>query len=293
VSYSEFDFSVAGGHAHAGRWGDPTDEVLVGVHGVTANHLNFALLGPALEGRASLVAPDVRGRGRSGGLPGPYGMQAYVDDLVSLADHLGIERLKLVGHSMGAYIAASYAALRPDRVESVFLIDGALTLPLPEGFDIDGYMKNLLGPSLERLRMTFDSPEAYRGYWRDHPALKEDWGDHVEAYIAYDLVPAEGGGYRSSVSEEAVTEYSVELLTSERGSDFKRIQCPAALVRAARGLLNQGTPLLPDALADALLAGTQITDLGIVPDTNHWTILFAPKHAANIADLVEKHLLGG
>lgn len=291
MSYSEFDFPVAGGSAHAGRWGDPADPVIVGVHGVTANHLNFALLGPALEGRASLVAADVRGRGRSGGLPGPFHMQAYIDDLVALADHLGIERLRIVGHSMGAYIAASYAALRPDRVEALLLVDGALTLPLPENFDIDEYMKALLGPSLERLSMTFESLETYRDYWRAHPALKDHWGPHIDSYLEYDLVAATGGGYRSSVSAEAVKEYSVELLTSDRGSDFKRIECPAALVRAARGLLDQPTPLLPDAVAEALLPGTGIVDLGIMPDTNHWTILFAPDHAAHIADLADKHLL--
>jgi pimeloyl-ACP methyl ester carboxylesterase len=291
MTYSEFDFSVRGGQAHAGQWGNPSDPLIVGVHGVTANHLNFGLLGPLLEGRARLVAPDVRGRGRSSTLPAPFHMQAYVDDLVALADHLEIEKLKLVGHSMGAYIAASFAALRPDRTEAVFLIDGALTLPLPPDFDIDAYMKNLLGPSLERLSMTFGSPQAYADFWRQHPALKDDWGPHIDAYLDYDLVPADGGGYRSSVSTDAVMEYSVELLSTERGSDFSRLQCPAALVRAARGLLNQDTPLLPDAVAEPLLATTQIVDLGILPDTNHWTITFAPEGATTTADLIEKHLL--
>ena len=93
------------------------------------------------------------------------------------------------------------------------------------------------------------------------------------------------------MSTDAVMEYSVELLSTERGSDFSRIQCPAALVRAARGLLNQDTPLLPDAVAEPLLATTQIVDLGILPDTNHWTITFAPEGAATTADLIEKHLL--
>lgn len=292
MSYSEFDFPVAGGQAHAGQWGDPADPLLIGIHGVTANHLNFGLLGPALEGRAHLVAPDVRGRGRSGTLPPPFHMQAYVDDLVSLADHLGAERLKLVGHSMGAYIAASFAALRPDRTAAVFLVDGALTLPTPADFDVDAYMKNLLGPSLERLSMTFESPEAYRDFWRQHPALKDHWGPHIEAYLEYDLVAAEDGRFKTSVSTDAVMEYSVELLTSDRGSDFSRIKCPAALLRAARGLLDQEVPLLPDAVAEPLLAGTGIVDLGILADTNHWTITFAPEGAAKVADLVEEHLLG-
>ena len=290
TKHETFDFPVQGGSAHAGRWGDPGDPLVIGAHGVTANHLNFSLLGPALEGRATLVAPDVRGRGRSAGLPGPYDLTAYAADLVSLADHLGVEKMRLVGHSMGGYIVSTTAALHPDRVESILIVDGALTLPTPPDFDIDAYMKALLGPSLERLSMRFDSPEAYLDYWRVHPALKDHWSDAFEAYFKYDLIP-DGDKYKTSVSKEAVMEYSVDLLRSERGSDFKRLQCPAWLMRAARGLLNEETPLFPDSVTETLLEGTDIVDLGIVPDTNHWTILFTPDHAAQMADTVEKYLL--
>lgn len=290
TSYETFDFPVRGGTARAGRWGDPNDPVVIGVHGITASHLNFGLVGPELDGRAHLVAPDVRGRGRSSELPGPYDTAAYAEDLVSLADHLGIDKMRLAGHSMGAYISATTAALYPDRVESVLLIDGGITLPTPRDFDIDAYIKALLGPSIERLSMRFDSPEAYRDFWRVHPALKEDWGPHMDAYVDYDLVP-DGDKFKTCVSADAVMEYSVDLLKSERGSDFERMQCPTWLIRAARGILNEDTPLLPDAVVDPLLEGTQIVDLGILPDTNHWTITFAPKGAAITANLIEEHLL--
>ncbi|MBW3536334.1 MAG: alpha/beta hydrolase [Actinobacteria bacterium] len=290
TQYETFDFPVRGGTAHAARWGDPKDPVVFGVHGITASHLNFALVGPELEDRACVVAPDVRGRGRSSDLPGPYDTAAYADDLVSLADHIGVERMRLAGHSMGAYISATAAALHPDRVESVLLIDGGITLPTPPDFDVDSYIKALLGPSIERLSMRFDSPEAYLDYWRVHPALKDNWSDAFEAFFRYDLVP-EGDKYKTCVSADAVMEYSVDLLKTERGSDFKRMKCPTWLIRAARGVLNEETPLLPDAVVDPLIDGTDIVNLGILPDTNHWTIAFAPKGAAIIANTIEEHLL--
>lgn len=290
MSYGTFDFPVRGGQMRAGAWGNPDDPVVIGVHGITANHLNFALVGAELDGRARVVAPDIRGRGRSSELPGPYDNAAYADDLVSLADHLGLEKMRLAGHSMGAYISATTAVFHPDRVESVLMIDGGLTLPTPPDFDIDAYIKALLGPSIERLSMRFDSPEAYRDFWRVHPALKEDWGPHMEAYVDYDLVP-DGGKFKTCVSADAVMEYSEDLLRTERGSDFTRMQCPTWMVRAERGIFDDIPPFFPDALAEQLIPGTNLTDLGIIPDTNHWTITFGPKGAATVANVIEGHLL--
>ena len=290
MTYETFDFPVRGGNMRAGRWGDAADPVVIGLHGVTANHLNFALVGPELEGRAQVVAPDVRGRGRSSELPGPYGVTEYAEDVVTLADHLGLERVRLAGHSMGGYIAATVAALHPERVESVLLIDGGLTLPTPPDFDADAFIEALLGPSIARLSMTFESPEAYTDFWRVHPGLKDYWGPHIEDYIAYDLVQ-DGDTYRSCVSADAVKEYNYDLLKSDRKTDFTRLQCPAWMVRAERGIFDDVPPLFPDALADQLIPGTNITDLGIIPDTNHWTITFGQKGAATVADVIEERLL--
>ena len=286
-TYETFDFPVRGGTMRAGRWGDPDDPVVVGVHGITANHLNFTLVGQELDGRARLVAPDVRGRGRSTDLPGPYGVTEYAEDLVSLADHLGLDKVRLAGHSMGGYISATAAALHPDRIESVLLIDGGLTLPTPPDFDADAYVEALLGPSIARLSMTFESPEAYRDFWKAHPGLKDYWAPHIDAYVDYDLV-RDGETYRSCVSAEAVKEYNYDLLKSERKSDFTRIQCPAWIVRAERGIFDDIPPLFPDALAEQLLPGTDITDLGVVPDTNHYTILLSDRGAEAVAATIRQ-----
>ena len=290
MTYKTFDFPVRGGTMRAGAWGNPEDPVVVGVHGITANHLNFALVGRELEGRARVIAPDVRGRGRSSDLPGPYGVTAYADDLVSLADHLGLDQIRLAGHSMGGYISATAAALHPDRVESALLIDGGLTLPTPPDFDADAFVEALLGPSIARLSMTFESPEAYREFWRAHPGLKDYWGPHIDEYVDYDLVK-DGDTYRSCVSADAVKEYNYDLLKSERKTDFTRMKCPTWMVRAERGIFDDVPPLFPDALAEQLIPGTNITDLGIIPDTNHWTITFGPKGAATVAHVIEEHLL--
>ena len=59
------------------------------------------------------------------------------DDVVAALDHLGVEKAQIVGHSMGAFVAAVVARRHPDRVSSLLLVDGGLPLELPPGVTLD------------------------------------------------------------------------------------------------------------------------------------------------------------
>jgi pimeloyl-ACP methyl ester carboxylesterase len=72
-----------------------------------------------------VVALDVRGFGKSSKFAEPtrFGQQ-MVDDVTRVMDHLKVDRAHLVGHSMGALIAANVASRYPKRVASATLIAG-------------------------------------------------------------------------------------------------------------------------------------------------------------------------
>jgi alpha-beta hydrolase superfamily lysophospholipase len=90
-SYDSFDVPVPGGDLRVGRWtaSDPAAPVVVAAHGVTANHRTWALV--AEQADFTLVAPDLRGRGRSGALEGSAGMARHADDLLAVLDHLAVD----------------------------------------------------------------------------------------------------------------------------------------------------------------------------------------------------------
>jgi pimeloyl-ACP methyl ester carboxylesterase len=54
--------------------------------------------------------------------PSPYGLQSRVDHLVAFADALCLETFTVAGNSQGAWVAAKYAMVHPDRVERLVLI---------------------------------------------------------------------------------------------------------------------------------------------------------------------------
>src|SRR5436190_19637494 len=213
--YSSFDVPVSGGSLHVGRWGDG-DQVVIAAHGITGNHRSWQGVARALGPRVSLVAPDLRGRGLSAKLPGPYGMRAHADDLVAVLDHLDLVQAGRVGHSMGAYIATTAASVHRDRWSHVILVDGGVALPLPRGVDPADMLAGVLGPALARLEMTFADRDAYHAFWRAHPAMDEPgaWNDDTEAWLDYDLTGTEPE-LRSSVSLEAVRFDGTEPLVDD------------------------------------------------------------------------------
>jgi proline iminopeptidase len=71
-----------------------------------------------------LVLLDLRGTGKSGPAdPATYRCDRLSADVGALADHLGLDEVRLLGHSAGANIAVQYAATHPDRVSKLLLIN--------------------------------------------------------------------------------------------------------------------------------------------------------------------------
>jgi pimeloyl-ACP methyl ester carboxylesterase len=281
----EFDVPVAGGALRVCRW--PGDgPVVLAAHGITANAASWALVAQALRGRATLVAPDLRGRAHSAGLPGPYGMAAHAADLVAIADHLGLSRVSLVGHSMGGFVVAAAGYLHPERFSSVLLVDGGVGLRLPPGADVDAILHAVIGPAMSRLSMTFPTAGAYLDFFRAHPAFANDWGPAAEQYALRDLA-GEEPSLRSSCALEAVRADATDTLIEEvTVSAVHRLSMPTRMLFARRGLLDEDQGLYDDArLAMAGLDRDRVPAT-LVPDVNHYTVLLSPRGATAVAEAI-------
>lgn len=285
MTYSTFTVPVAGGDLLVGQWeGRPGAPVVLAAHGITANHLSWPLVVEALGGDVTVVAPDLRGRGGSNGLPGPYGMAAHAADLVAVLDHLHLDKAVVAGHSMGGFVAVVMANLYPDRVEQLVLIDGGIPLAIPESVDVDAVLQAVIGPAMARLSMTFPTRQAYRDFWRPHPALADWWSPVVEAYVDYDI-GGEEPDLRSRVSIDAVRGDATDTLLHTTVADaVAGLKHPAVWLRAPRGLMNEVPPLYPDAVAADAVARTPMLTDTVVPDVNHYTIALAPHGASILAE---------
>ncbi|MGW9166813.1 alpha/beta hydrolase [Agromyces sp. NPDC055658] len=284
-----FTAAVAGGALAGGQWHEDASGLpILAVHGITASHRAWDLLADGLPDRR-VIAPDLRGRGRSNRLPAPYGLEQHADDLAGVLDALGVPRAFVVGHSMGAFVTVRLAERHPDRVAGIVLVDGGLPIPAPAGVAPEDLPALLLGPALERLAMTFPDRAAYLAFWRRHPAMGPYWSDAIEAYVDYDL-EGEPPALRSAANADAVAVDALELDGSAGYAEaLAALPGPVDFLRAPRGLLD-GAPLYAAPLVAAATERLPQLVVDEVDDVNHYTILMTALGTGSVIDVIRTRI---
>jgi pimeloyl-ACP methyl ester carboxylesterase len=283
----DFPVPVDGGSLDVAEYGDPDGYPVLAIHGITASSRSWPALARLLP-EVRLIAPDLRGRGRSNAIEGDFGLARQRDDMQAILDVLGLDEVVVVGHSMGGFIALLLAAAEPERVKEVVLIDGGLPLSPPPGVDLDALLaltpEALLGQAFARLTKVFPFREDYEVFWRSHPAFAGVWNDDIAAYAHYDL-EAVDKGFRPSAVPEAVALNQKELFGPDWYLDaLHRVRQPATVLRAPLGL--QAEP--PGLYAPGVLQGwtSDLPQLEVVevPGVNHYTIAMTRPGADLVAD---------
>ena len=107
------------------RWGPPSDDPIVLLHGFLDNAATFQFLVDALPSHWSFAAPDWRGFGGSQNTNQPYWFPDYFGDLEALLDALVPKSsARVIGHSMGGNIGLLYAGIRPQRLRWIVSLEG-------------------------------------------------------------------------------------------------------------------------------------------------------------------------
>ena len=295
LAYRTVDVPVTGGTLRVAVWGSSGPVVLC-AHGITANHTEFQWFADVLGGNCRVIAPDLRGRGRSNNITGPWGMKQHAADLMSVLDHLGIGKADvLVGHSMGGFVGAVAAAENPDRVGALLMVDGGVPLMnvgflayLPfSNYLIEKIVQKILGPSLTRLDMTFADRLAYHAFWRPHPALQDAWSEYVERYIDYDLVGQEPRMHASTHKSALMQDVRTQLVEDVVPKALKQIRCPVRFLRAPRGVMNDKALYDESRLARSA-RGIPRFSSATVDNVNHFTIMMSEHGAKAVADEVRR-----
>jgi N-formylmaleamate deformylase len=182
---------------HALEYGDGPPLVIV--PGITSPAITWEWLAEDLARDRRVLVLDVRGRGLSDRPASGFTLPEYAADVVAAIDEAGYERPAVLGHSMGARVAAAFGVLHPDRAGPLVLVDPPLTGPgrgeYPTSLQafMDQLEKARAGATVDDIREYFPSWSDEQLQLRlealltcDENAVRETWKNfHDEDVFEY------------------------------------------------------------------------------------------------------------
>lgn len=102
---------------------------LVFVHGWTCDSTSWAAQVPVLAKKYRVITLDLPGHGQSGSpADGKFSVDLFARAVESVRDEAKVDKIVLIGHSMGAPVIRQYARLYPQRVTALVAVDGPLDM---------------------------------------------------------------------------------------------------------------------------------------------------------------------
>jgi pimeloyl-ACP methyl ester carboxylesterase len=205
-----------------------TGPPLVLLHGLASTSRIWLLVGPLLARRFRVFALDQRGHGESDKPEEGYDFETVAADLDAFLQALGLDWPVLVGHSWGGNVALQYAAMVPDRVQALVLVDGGVIDPARwQGMTWERVEREMAPPDLTHL-----TPEELVRQARGWFPI---WDETVEAALLANFSVAEDGRIRPRLPRDRHLRI-VRALWEQRPLELcARIACPVLFVLAERG----------------------------------------------------------
>jgi pimeloyl-ACP methyl ester carboxylesterase len=253
---AEHHVVVGGLRLHCLDWGGGRATPVLFLHGGCLTARTWDLVCLALREDRRCLALDQRGHGDSEWSPAlEYRTDDHVRDVEGVLDHFGVGRAVLVGQSMGALNAVTFAARHPARVAGVVAVDVAPRVDAEGTQRIFDFVREAPAAgsldTLVELAATFNSR-------RDRRLLRRS--------LLHNLRPLPDGLWswkydRRAISPEAVA--GIQAGVEGLGALARSVECPALVVRGA--LSDVVSDAGAAAFADAFPDGRRTS----VPDAGH------------------------
>jgi pimeloyl-ACP methyl ester carboxylesterase len=200
---------------------------IVLLHGLGADSRTWRLAMPVLAGQGHVYALDQLGFGQSEKPEISYRVQTLVDSLGGFLDAMHVDRASIVGNSLGGWVAASFAASHPERVDHLVLVDAA------------GYGEP--GQIVQDYLSRFDPGMAAQAQQFLSGLSPEERTAMEAALAAYFARRSRGDGYAMGSLIQSIVRGEDAL-----GDSVKRIQAPTLV------LWGRNDPVIPVGTADKL-----------------------------------------
>lgn len=200
---------------------------LVCIHGLTGNAHAFDALALNLSSQFHVRSIDVRGRGDSGWTAGTeYTPQNYAADLAGFLDELKVDRVTLIGTSMGGMISILFAGGYPHRVEKLILND--------IGPDVDPVGIARIGSYVGESPTEFNNLKEVADYYRaNYPAMRNIPESELVEQVKWSVKPADSGKLTWKMDPQIRKPMRTAARPLDMWVPFARIEAPVLVIRGA------------------------------------------------------------
>lgn len=271
---------------------DQASDVVVFIHGTTGNARMWPLVAARLPHDVATIGVDLRGRGDSVGMPGPWGVESHAQDVVDLLDSKAIHQpVLLVGHSMGAFVASAIAAHYHSRVRGAVLVDGGSKIAVGSDGGDDAVLSAQLGPVLDRLSAKYRSRDDYLLACKARSAfVGQPWTKFLDDFFQHDIGGVEPFLKGRTVLDAVRQDGSEVLLVKSVVAAVESMRCPTEVLRAEWGLSDNSEPYLDVAALSALVESRSDISATTIPGVNHQTIVLSAAGADAVSAAIRRQL---
>jgi len=170
---------------------------LIMLHGILASSVQFHHFYPALSSQFMIMAPDIRGFGHSSYQTPIKSVDDLVEDLKNFIDKFKLEKVSLLGYSLGGGAALTFAAKYPNYVEKLILLNSVGSQGLPTYRDLEP--RDVTG----RVS-TFDELLKVNEVQRIDTIIKEQNKKEMKQIIESGLMAVEDSLISEGLTEEAL-----------------------------------------------------------------------------------------
>jgi len=254
--------------------GHPGSPVVLMIHGLAGQAHMFDAIANRLAAKYHVYCLDVRGRGESAwGPPAEYSIDTYVADLEAVRDALGLQRISLVGTSMGGAIAMQYAPKHPERVAKVVLND--------IGPEIDPEGRQRIVSYVGSAPEMFADMKAVVRYYKDHyaPMVEHMPEDQLAELARYNVRKSDTGVFVWKMDSAIRTAEAIPTATGPWEA-FKAISSPVLILRGAK------SDVLSSSIANRMVEVLPGAKLVEVPGVGHAPVLTEPEAARALEEFL-------
>lgn len=245
--------TVNGVRLHYVEWGEAANPVIVMLHGASSNCHNWDFMCRSLADDYHILAIDQRGHGDSGRPASGYHPADYAADLAAFREAMGLERIFLIGHSMGGRVALLHTAQSGSPVAGLVLVDCGPSAPRA---------------GLERITQAItsapdsfaDEQEAYAYIKMLRPRYSHET---LQNRVSHALLRREDGRLAWKYDRDALLQSIHGSVGVDWWDCLAKVPCPTLVVRGAE------SDILPQEIARRMLEVLQASELVEIAEGSH------------------------